>query len=55
MGYKICPDDKHRCSRDSCTYLDDLGFVHVCKRRKKPLGFHSLRRSKRGSSRRRVS
>jgi hypothetical protein len=55
MVFKKCPDDKHRCSRNSCTCVDDLGFVHVCKRRRKPLGFYSLRVPNRDSARRKGS
>lgn len=43
MAFKICPDDKRRCSRESCYYKDDLGFVHLCKRHRKPLGFYNCK------------
>ncbi len=52
MVFKICPDDKHRCSRNSCFIRDDLGSTRLCKRHKKPLGFYGLRVLKSDLSRR---
>jgi hypothetical protein len=52
VAFKICRWDGRRCSSESCSYHDDLGFVHLCKRYKKPRGFNKRRFLKNDPSRR---
>lgn len=43
MVFRICPYTRRRCSFKSCLHKDDLGYVHICPRYKKPLGFNKRR------------